>query len=518
MPKPLFLRRPSGLYARFLVPVDLRAQVGSRFLVRALPGLRGDAARLVAARLGLALSEAFDLLRRGRTVDIYETLKAMQSTAIRELTFERERLADGTVRERWQVDSDDDARRLKAIIQSDSPRIEDIGMFPPHLLAEANAPRLAERIETYLGDMRLAERSQGNLDDTTYTLHLFLELTGDKPLHRLTTDDVRAFLKAMEVYPSNASKKKVFRGLTPKEILAKAQREDHPRLSMRTKDKHKDRLAAFLNAQVAEDLLTKSPHKAIINRDKSKTDAPSREPFSPEELATLFDVEAFPKWAAKYPHRWWGTILGVATGARLNEIAQLYVDDVRLEAGHFGIHIRAGREDQRLKNAHSSRFVPLPSAVLSAGFLMFVEDVKHAGCERLFPHLPFSQANGYGDAMGDQFRAYAIKQGLTGRLKSFHCFRHNVTNGLINEHGVAVHTAQEITGHDLSLPSGLKHYVNPGTIPNRVMALQAYGPPVPLPAYQPGQFAASFKLLKHMEKRRQRATKKRQVSRSRPPA
>ena len=342
MPKPLFLRRPSGLYARFLVPVDLRAQVGSRFLVRALPGLRGDAARLVAARLGLALSEAFDLLRRGRTVDIYETLKAMQSTAIRELTFERERLADGTVRERWQVDSDDDARRLKAIIQSDSPRIEDIGMFPPHLLAEANAPRLAERIETYLGDMRLAERSQGNLDDTTYTLHLFLELTGDKPLHRLTTDDVRAFLKAMEVYPSNASKKKVFRGLTPKEILAKAQREDHPRLSMRTKDKHKDRLAAFLNAQVAEDLLTKSPHKAIINRDKSKTDAPSREPFSPEELATLFDPQAFPKWAAKYPHRWWGTILGVATGARLNEIAQLYVDDVRLEAGHFGIHIRAG--------------------------------------------------------------------------------------------------------------------------------------------------------------------------------
>ena len=122
MPKPLFLRRPSGLYARFLVPVDLRAEVGSRFLVRALPGLRGDAARLVAARLGLALSEAFDLLRRGRTVDIYETLKAMQSTAIRELTFERERLANGTVRERWQVESGDDARRLKAIIQSNSPR------------------------------------------------------------------------------------------------------------------------------------------------------------------------------------------------------------------------------------------------------------------------------------------------------------------------------------------------------------------------------------------------------------
>ena len=68
MPKPLFLRRPSGLYARFLVPVDLRAEVGSRFLVRALPGLRGDAARLVAARLGLALSEAFDFHLRVQQV------------------------------------------------------------------------------------------------------------------------------------------------------------------------------------------------------------------------------------------------------------------------------------------------------------------------------------------------------------------------------------------------------------------------------------------------------------------
>lgn len=80
MPKPLFLRRPSGLYTRFLVPVDLRAQVGSRFLVRPLP-LRGDAARLVAARLGLALSEAFDLLRSGRALDIYEALKARRSRA-----------------------------------------------------------------------------------------------------------------------------------------------------------------------------------------------------------------------------------------------------------------------------------------------------------------------------------------------------------------------------------------------------------------------------------------------------
>lgn len=63
MPKPFFLHRPTGLYVRFLIPQDLRAVVGSRFLVRSLRGLTGDRAWLVAAQLGMALSQQFERLR-----------------------------------------------------------------------------------------------------------------------------------------------------------------------------------------------------------------------------------------------------------------------------------------------------------------------------------------------------------------------------------------------------------------------------------------------------------------------
>ena len=65
MPKPLFLTRPSGLYVRFLVPADLRPAIGTRFLVRSLGSRRGDDARFLAAAYGVALSRAFDTLRRG---------------------------------------------------------------------------------------------------------------------------------------------------------------------------------------------------------------------------------------------------------------------------------------------------------------------------------------------------------------------------------------------------------------------------------------------------------------------
>ncbi|WP_345782920.1 DUF6538 domain-containing protein [Dyella nitratireducens] len=66
MPKPLLLKRRSGLYVRFFVPTDLQAQVGSRYLTRSLQGARADGARLMASALGYALGNVFERLRRER--------------------------------------------------------------------------------------------------------------------------------------------------------------------------------------------------------------------------------------------------------------------------------------------------------------------------------------------------------------------------------------------------------------------------------------------------------------------
>jgi hypothetical protein len=68
MPRPLLLHRPAGLYVRFRVPSDLRELVGSRFLVRPLRQPVGQAARLAAAVLDMALSAAFGRMRRGNSV------------------------------------------------------------------------------------------------------------------------------------------------------------------------------------------------------------------------------------------------------------------------------------------------------------------------------------------------------------------------------------------------------------------------------------------------------------------
>jgi hypothetical protein len=111
MPRPLLLDRPSGLYVRFRVPTDLRARVGSRFLVRPLRQARGETARLAAAVLDMALSDAFRRMRRGSVmVDINTLLQDMQRGM--DLTIGRVTLPNGVQLQNVDIETPDDERQF----------------------------------------------------------------------------------------------------------------------------------------------------------------------------------------------------------------------------------------------------------------------------------------------------------------------------------------------------------------------------------------------------------------------
>ncbi len=78
-------------------------------------------------------------------------------------------------------------------------------------------------------------------------------------------------------------------------------------------------------------------------------------------------------WASKYPHRWFGPMLGLYSGARVNEVAQLQVDDIATVDGVPGFYVRVVARGQRIKGKHSRRFIPLAQPVLEAGFLDYVQ-------------------------------------------------------------------------------------------------------------------------------------------------
>ncbi|MFZ3402864.1 site-specific integrase [Aeromonas salmonicida] len=152
---------------------------------------------------------------------------------------------------------------------------------------------------------------------------------------------------------------------------------------------------------------------------------------------TAEERRQFIGWAEQQePHRRWIALLGLFTGARANEICQLYADDVQQVDGIWCLNIRSGRPDQKLKTANSARLVPLHLHLLQSGFIEFVEG--RAG-GRLFPELPHRQ-DGYSHLWGQWFSRHRPL------AKDFHSLRHTVAT-VLKDHGVPLQYAAAILGH-----------------------------------------------------------------------
>jgi integrase len=147
------------------------------------------------------------------------------------------------------------------------------------------------------------------------------------------------------------------------------------------------------------------------------------------------------------PHYYWLPLLALYCGGRLNELSQLYLQDI-VQSG--GIHCLdfnlqgdgkldldegdgADARDKSLKNVSSARVVPLPQKLINLGFLEYVEKLRALGYTRLFPELGFDAEKGYGKYAGKWFNdSFLGKQLAIPRdgTKTFHSMRHNFATAL----------------------------------------------------------------------------------------
>jgi integrase len=523
MPKPLFLVRPSGLYVRFRVPSDLRAQVGSRFLIRSLKSYRGDDARLVAAVFAVSLSRAFQALRQGtRMVDVKKLLEDAQRRVerrpgdedgfdpIRPWTASGVRIGNvelGDIQVSGVQDTEEFIRFARSLIEA-QPQAVAAPSVPVASEPEGEpSPLLSEAIESHLGDMTRRKLADDTISESRHTLRLFLATTGDIRVRTIKVDHVRKFLDEVRWWPALAGVKPQFRGMSVLDILKWGKAHDVPEPSPHTLNKHKQKLGAFLNGLVGVDQLNKNPLIGLKADIDTSTDLETGRPFTPEELIGMFEPRRFKEWAGQLPHRWWGPMLGLFSGARVNEVAQIHLDDVREIAGVWGVFLWKKTRGQKIKNKSSIRFLPLAQPLLNAGFLDFVEDMKATGHPRLFPHLPMGtkedgtpNGKGYGTQLSKQFGAYAKTFGIE-KGTGFHSFRHTISTALA-ERGVSSPDIALLTGHAVQgqVPTLEKHYIHiaqTATLPKRVKTLAKFKPPVALVKYERGQFAEALSSSLH---------------------
>lgn len=496
MPKPYLLKRPSGLYARFLVPVHARAAVGSRFVVRSLGTLRGDAARLAAARLGYALAQQFNDVR-GRMSEpgkppVKVTLRTGTGNEL--LHYSVEVRPDGT-RRMSAEGPEDHALAMEAWdALSSTPSLPATAPLTP----TTPATMLAERVELFLAQFAQKQRAAANVLDTTHTLTLFMGIVGDKPLTAIGPEDTDKWLDALAHWPPNASKRAPYKDLSPSEVVALAKRNSEPPISLRTREKHLDRLRVFFNWAMERRDIDRNPCASLHVMTREQEDAQSRRSFTPAELATIFDHRHRAMWC-RTPAHWWLPALALYTGARAQELAQLHTHDVENIAGIWGIHIAPRFPGQRLKNTQSRRFVPLHPSLIEAGLLDYLTHVRQElGDGFLFPGLGAKP----GDAIGDWFNRTYLRQRLQMTGQVFHCFRHSFITAA-DRAGVPDHRIARITGHSQGNSVLRGHYIDTPALPERAAAIGQVVFDIPsLTPYEASNFEAFFDTEKRVRRRK----------------
>ncbi len=174
----------------------------------------------------------------------------------------------------------------------------------------------------------------------------------------------------------------------------------------------------------------------------------ARTGFSLDQIKTLTEALLHPIGSVIPTNsRKWGSLIGLYTGARLNEVAQLELSDVRSEDGIWYIDVNADGPNKRTKNDASARKVPIHQRLIGLGLLEYVEAMRREGATRLFPDFGYDRNNGYGRTLGRWFNdRFLPGLGLKTDQLVFHSLRHTVVTQL-KEARVEHDLVQAIVGH-----------------------------------------------------------------------
>ena len=279
-------------------------------------------------------------------------------------------------------------------------------------------------------------------------MHRFIELHGDLPVTTVARTHARSFRDAMLKYPARPSG--ALKSLPVPEVLERLKdKSGVQRLSPRTvNQKAIGALRSVFAFAVENDYLPDNPFRGI-KAAETKSYEPQRIPYTLVDLTLIFSTPVFstgdrPSSAGGEAAKWL-PLLALFTGARLEELGRLTVQDVLVEDGVDFIFIRAGDGGRSLKTKSSRRKVPIHSDLIRLGFLEYVEQKRREGHASLWPQLRSTQAQvtaGFSKWWG----RYIRQHGLTDKRKVFHSFRHLVKRQLRNA-GVDKGLIDAVQGH-----------------------------------------------------------------------
>lgn len=188
-------------------------------------------------------------------------------------------------------------------------------------------------------------------------------------------------------------------------------------------------LRGLLQYAVENALIIENPAERIRAAGGRKAKRP-RKPWTASELQTLLNGPVHSLGArpagGQGEAAYWLPLLAIFTGARLEDLAQLLPEDVRVEANGIPIVDINDNHGKQVKNDSTARKVPLHRELVNLGFLKYVDWIKEQGEEKVFPGVKTYRgqvAKAWGQWFG-KYKRQLLPDLPTDVLKDFHSFRH----------------------------------------------------------------------------------------------
>lgn len=443
------LRRGSRYYVRRKVPADLVEHLGKREIVRALGTADPAEARRIVREASVQIDQEFDAARaallgtpprKATPHPQYVTITRQQADEaelymyeaadevaqpLEEQFEEHDRLVAREARRRdkheRQVAAYTEALRRAGIAPGSLPG-------PAYTPTPTTAPAAASLTLAALVERWAKERQPtgGTVEQMNLVVGRFYEHVGCIPVSSVTRQHVISF-----------KEKLLESGLAASSV-----------------NRYVGQFFTLTN-YAADSMLIPAPIPRVTVVVK-RTDK-SRVSFNESAVKAIFSSPVYTEGAR--PVRgageaaYWVPLLGLYTGARIEELCQLAPIDVFEESGHWCIRfVNDESEGQRVKNVGSVRRIPLHAELIRLGFLEYVASRRDQG--RLFDLAPDRHGRvspTWGKWFGDYLRNVCK---VTDRRMTFHSFRH-LFKDICRTYGISREIADALQGHsDGSASSG----------------------------------------------------------------
>jgi integrase len=250
---------------------------------------------------------------------------------------------------------------------------------------------------------------------TAELMHLVL---GDPPIDQITRDEVRKFRNILLEMPIHAQR--ICRGKPIEEMLAL----DRPKLNPKTVNRNMNFVCSLLSWSQKEGYSNSNPASGLRLMIKGEASR-ERKAFDDRTLDSL--LRRLLEDRLK-DHQRLVPIIGLYSGMRIEEIAQLRLKDVREIDGILCFDVTS--EAGSLKSDSSRRVVPVHENLMNNGLLSYIERLHSQKHTRLWPNLVPDKYGRRSSALSKWFGRYKRRIGIDDPKLTFHSLRHTFVNKL----------------------------------------------------------------------------------------